>query len=74
MERVHSISLQECFLIANPKSAAIMAHALPTPNAGQCAAVPASIAMLSDESIEDSFYDYVHSSAGCSMHDLELVA
>ena len=41
-----------------------MAHALPTPNAGQCAAVPASIAMLSDESNEDSFY--VHPSAGCT--------
>ena len=41
-----------------------MAHALPTTNAGQCAAVPASIAMLSDESIEDSFH--VHSSAGCT--------
>ena len=52
------------FLIANPKSAAIMAHALPTLNAGQCAAVPASTAMLSDESIEDSFN--VHPSAGCT--------
>ena len=57
----HSRSVLYCY---NLKSAAIMAHALPTPNAGQCAAVPASIAMLSDESNEDSFY--VHPSAGCT--------
>ena len=50
--------------IANPKSAAIMAHALPTLNAGQCAAVPASTAMLFDESAEDSSF-HVHSSAEC---------
>ena len=41
-----------------------MAHALPSLNAGQCAAVPASNLTLSDESAEDSFY--VHSSAECA--------
>ena len=41
-----------------------MAHALPSLNAGQCAAVPASNLTLSDESAEDSFY--VHSSAECT--------
>ena len=41
-----------------------MANALPSLNAGQCAAVPASNLTLSDESAEDSFY--VHSSAECA--------
>ena len=42
-----------------------MAHALPTLIAGQSAAVPASTAMLFDESAEDSSF-YVHSSAECT--------
>ena len=41
-----------------------MAHALPSLVAGQCADVPASNAMLLDESAEDSFY--LHSSAECT--------
>ena len=42
-----------------------MAHALPTLIAGQSAAVPASTAMLFDESVEDSSF-HVHSSAECT--------
>ena len=41
-----------------------MANALPSLNAGQCAAVPASNLTPSDESAEDSVY--VHSSAECT--------